>query len=63
MPERNLVGTTENYRLALLLVTIISLVVATVMALYLSKSYSEPLEKLVHHSARLQTLRRTSRWM
>ena len=45
VPERNLVGTTENYRLALLLVTIISLVVATVMALYLSKSYSEPLQE------------------
>ncbi len=57
VPERNLVGATENYRVALLLVTIISLGVATIMAFYFSKSYSEPLQELVVHSARLQALR------
>jgi adenylate cyclase len=57
VPERNLVGETQNYRIALLLVTMLALGVATLMALYLSKSYSEPLQELVEHSARLQTLK------
>lgn len=57
VPQRNLVGETQDYRVALLLVTIISLVVATLMALYLSKSYSGPLQELVEHSARLQSLK------
>jgi adenylate cyclase len=35
----------------------LALGVATVMALYLSKSYSGPLQELVEHSARLQTLK------
>ena len=57
VPERNLVGETQNYRIALLLVTATALAVATIMVLYLSKSYSEPLQELVEHSERLQTLR------
>ena len=44
-------------RLALLLVTLLALGVGTLMAFYLSRSYSEPLQKLVEHSSRLQTLR------
>jgi adenylate cyclase len=57
VPERSLVGETHNYRMALLLVTMLALGVATLMALYLSKSYSGPLQELVEHSARLQTLK------
>lgn len=57
VPERNLVGETQSYRIALLVVTMLALAVATLMGLYLSKSYSEPLQELVEHSARLQTLR------
>src|SRR4029077_14974639 len=37
--------------------TLLALGVATFMALYLSRSYSEPLQALVEHSSRLQTLR------
>jgi adenylate cyclase len=57
IPERNLVGESRRNRLALLLVTLLALGVATFMALYLSRSYSEPLQALVEHSSRLQTLR------
>jgi len=57
IPERDLVGEVQRDRIALLLVTLLALGVATLMALYLSRSYSEPLQKLVEHSSRLQTLR------
>ena len=57
IPERSLVGENLRDRLALLLVTLVALGVGTLMAFYLSRSYSEPLQKLVEHSSRLQTLR------
>ena len=37
--------------------TLLALGVATLMAFYLSRSYSKPLQALVEHSSRLQTLR------
>ncbi len=57
IPERDLLGESLRDQLALLLVTLLALGVATLMALYLSRSYSAPLQALVEHSSRLQTLR------
>ena len=56
IPERNLVGENRRDRIALLLVSLLALGVGTLMAFYLSRLYSEPLQKLVEHSSRLQTL-------
>jgi adenylate cyclase len=57
IPEQNLLGENRRDRLALLLVTLLALGVATLMAFYLSRSYGKPLQELVEHSSRLQTLK------
>ena len=57
IPERNFVGENRRDRAVLLVVTLLALAVGTLMAFYLSRSYSEPLQKLVEHSSRLQTLK------
>ena len=57
VPAQNLVGVDHRDRLALLLVTLLALGVATLMAFYLSRAYSKPLQALVEHSSRLQTLK------
>jgi adenylate cyclase len=57
IPAQNLNGADKRDRLALLLVTLLALGVATLMAFYLSRSYSKPLQALVEHSSRLQTLK------
>jgi adenylate cyclase len=57
IPAQSLVGADQRDRLALLLVTLLALAVATLMAFYLSRSYGKPLQALVEHSSRLQTLK------
>lgn len=56
IPERHLAGERRRDRYALLLVTVLALAVATLMALLLSRSYSRPLQELVKHSSRLESL-------
>ena len=56
VPERELLGETRREFLPLLSATALALGVATLMALYLSRSYSAPLRELIAHSARLQSL-------
>ncbi len=56
VPEEDVLGETRRERVALLYLTVGALLVAVLMALVLSRSYSAPLGRLVEHSTRLQRL-------
>lgn len=56
IPQRDLTGDRRTFRVALLLVTLGALVVATVLTLWVSRGYSDPIRKLVAQSQRIEKL-------
>lgn len=59
IPQDDLMEGMHRQRNIVIGVTIVSLVIAIVLATWLSQRYSFPLEKLVHQSQRIQTLQLT----
>src|SRR5690606_4101667 len=56
IPQHELTGVQWTFRVALLLVTLGALVVATVLTLWVSRGYSDPIRQLVAQSQRLEQL-------